>query len=234
MTGPVNIYRLSRIRGREAFNIIERHSTHYLEPKRTQEHEMESLRLLADEFMRNGVTVSEMDGFFYSFHIPHIGKEFDLIKFTAKACLNIELKSSPVSKEQIAEAITGAAADSKGAEIVPATKPANLIQDPAERERMIKKIIEAGKEREEASKKRQVLINTREELKELKSKLEKSKDFEVDFCKLTLKKLSSVGYNAEFKDMFNISNREILKEFCEWLDVKIESKLKSLEDEILR
>ncbi len=103
MTGPVNIYRLSRIRGREAFNIIERHSTHYLEPKRTQEHEMESLRLLADEFMRNGVTVSEMDGFFYSFHIPHIGKEFDLIKFTAKACLNIELKSSPVSKEQIAD-----------------------------------------------------------------------------------------------------------------------------------
>lgn len=146
----------------------------------------------------------------------------------------LDSKDLAKTKEQIAEAITGAAADSKGTEIVPATKPANLIQDPAERERMIKKIIEAGKEREEASKKRQVLINTREELKELKSKLEKSKDFEVDFCKLTLKKLSSVGYNAEFKDMFNISNREILKEFCEWLDVKIESKLKSLEDEILR
>lgn len=103
MTKPVNIYALSRIHEREAFNILERHSSRYHEPKRTQEHEIESLRLLADEFMRNGVTVAEMDGFFYSFHIPHIGKEFDLLKFTQKTCLNIELKSYPVSKEQIAD-----------------------------------------------------------------------------------------------------------------------------------
>ena len=103
MTRPINIYALSRIHERDAFNILERHNSRYLEPKRTQEHEMESLRLLADEFMRNGLTVAEMDGFFFSYHIPHIGKEFDLIKFTAKACLNIELKSSSVSKEQIAD-----------------------------------------------------------------------------------------------------------------------------------
>ena len=103
MTQPVNIYTLSRIRGREAFNIVERHSSHYQEPKRTQEHEIESLRFLADEFMRNGLTVADMDGFFFSFHIPHIGKEFDLLKLTDKTCLNIELKSSAVSEEQIVD-----------------------------------------------------------------------------------------------------------------------------------
>lgn len=103
MTRSINIYTLSRIHDREAFNILERHGSRYMEPKRTQEHEIESLRLLADEFMRCGVTVAEMDGFFYSFHIPHIGKEFDLLKLTGKICLNIELKSSAVSGEQIEE-----------------------------------------------------------------------------------------------------------------------------------
>ena len=34
--------------------------------------------------------------------------------------------------------------------------------------------------------------------------------------------------------MFNISNREILTEFCEWLDTRIEAKLESLEEELLK
>ncbi|MBR5677756.1 MAG: hypothetical protein IKX20_06435 [Paludibacteraceae bacterium] len=103
MTRSINIYTLSRIHDREAFNILERHGSRYMEPKQTQEHEIESLRFLADEFMRNGLTVADMDGFFFSFHIPHIGKEFDLLKLTDKTCLNIELKSSAVSEEQIVD-----------------------------------------------------------------------------------------------------------------------------------
>ena len=103
MTQAINIYTLSRIHEREAFNILERHVSRYKEPKRTQDHEIESLRLLSDGLMKHGVPVAEMDGFFYSFHIPHIGKEFDLLKLSGRICLNIELKSTAVSEEQIAE-----------------------------------------------------------------------------------------------------------------------------------
>ena len=103
MTQAINIYTLSRIHEREAFNILERHTSRYREPKRTQDHEIESLRLLADELMKHEVSVAEMDGFFYSFHIPHIGKEFDLLKLSGRICLNIELKSTAVPEEQIAE-----------------------------------------------------------------------------------------------------------------------------------
>lgn len=69
--------------------------------QRTKVHEIESLRLFVDALLAAGVSLNECDGFFYSFHIPQIGKEFDLLKFADKLCLNIELKSSAVSEEQI-------------------------------------------------------------------------------------------------------------------------------------
>jgi len=48
-------------------------------------------------------SVADLDGFFYSFQIPQIGKEFDLLKFADEFCLNIELKSVSVSEDQIVE-----------------------------------------------------------------------------------------------------------------------------------
>ena len=101
MTRPVNIYNLSRIHEEDSFNIVERHHSQCKELLRTQYHEIESLRLLTDELLKNDVTIADMDGFFYSFQIPQIGKEFDLLKFTDKLCLNIELKSVSVPEEQI-------------------------------------------------------------------------------------------------------------------------------------
>lgn len=103
MTRPVNIYNLSRIHEEDPFNIVERHHSQCKELLRTQYHEIESLRLLTDELLKNDVTIADMDGFFYSFQIPQIGKEFDLLKFTDKLCLNIELKSVSVPEEQILE-----------------------------------------------------------------------------------------------------------------------------------
>lgn len=103
MTKPINLYALSRIREEEAFNAVEQHQSCFKEPRRTQYHEIESLRRLADELIRHGLSVAELDGFFCSFHIPQIGKEFDLLRFTEKTCLNIELKSVAVPPEQILE-----------------------------------------------------------------------------------------------------------------------------------
>lgn len=101
MTRPINIYFLSRIHEEKSFNIVEQHSSRSKELQRTQLHEIESLKRLADELDKSAVSIADMDGFFYSFHIPQIGKEFDLLKLTDKTCLNIELKSTIVPEEQI-------------------------------------------------------------------------------------------------------------------------------------
>lgn len=101
MTRAVNIYALSRIHNEVAFNIVEKHQSQKDEQAKTQAHEMESLRILADSLVQHEVSVREMSGFFYGFHIPQIGKEFDLLKLTDKMCLNIELKSQAVPQEQI-------------------------------------------------------------------------------------------------------------------------------------
>lgn len=152
---------------------------------------------------------------------------------------NVETKTNGNNNIETSKpANVGAAANSKVAEMTPEakpeTKPAGKIADAAERNRMIEMILKVGEEKQEAAKKRQQFLNTKPALKELKEKLQKSKDFEVDFCKLSIKQLVSVGYNAEFKDMFNISNRELLLEFCGWLEERIDIKLESLEEELLK
>lgn len=100
-TRPINIYSLSRIHEELPFNIVEKHSSQKRDLQRAKVHEIESLRLFVDALLAAGVSLDECDGFFYSFHIPQIGKEFDLLKFTDRLCLNIELKSTAVSEEQI-------------------------------------------------------------------------------------------------------------------------------------
>ena len=101
MTKPINIYSLSRIHKEETFNIVANHRSGDVNNHSVQYHEIESLRLLAEELIKYGLSLSELDGFFYSFHIPQIGKEFDLLKLSETTCLNIELKSASVSEEQI-------------------------------------------------------------------------------------------------------------------------------------
>lgn len=101
MTRPINLYAMSRIREEGPFNIIERHQSQRADRPRIQQHEIGSLRLLTDALTERGLGPDELDGFYFSFHIPQIGKEFDLLKFTERACLNIELKSQTVPESQI-------------------------------------------------------------------------------------------------------------------------------------
>lgn len=44
---------------------------------------------------------TRMDGYFFGFIIPQINKEFDLLRFSKKGILNIELKSQNVEEERI-------------------------------------------------------------------------------------------------------------------------------------
>ena len=99
---PVNIFRVSRIRDEELFNIAEKHEASDHDNHRVPVHEINSLRILVDALTEEGIRVTDADGFYFGFVIPQIGKEFDLIKVTGKYCLNIELKSQDVTEEQIA------------------------------------------------------------------------------------------------------------------------------------
>ena len=101
MSRPLNLYVLSRIRDEECFNIVETHDSMKNYDHETRYHEIESLRLLVDEMTGRGIRAAELDGFYHGFTIPGIGKEFDLLKFNRRSCLNIELKSQPVPEQQI-------------------------------------------------------------------------------------------------------------------------------------
>ena len=101
MTKPINIYLQSRIYDELPFNRVERHSSGKAEIARTKEHEINSLRIVVDKLRAAGVSLEMLNGFFYGYHIPQIGKEFDLLKFTETASLNIELKSQAVPQDQI-------------------------------------------------------------------------------------------------------------------------------------
>lgn len=98
---PINIFRVSRIRDEDLFNIAARHESDDHGNHRIRIHEIDSLRILVDALAGAGVTVEEFDGFYFGFIIPQIGKEFDLLKVTGKRCLNIELKSRDVTEENI-------------------------------------------------------------------------------------------------------------------------------------
>ena len=101
MTRPVNPYLLSRIPGEEAFNDVFHHAAEKITRKKTPIHEMVSLRAFSDAMIAEGLPASALDGFFLSYDIPQIGKEFDMLKFGDEGCLNVELKSRPVPLEQI-------------------------------------------------------------------------------------------------------------------------------------
>ena len=103
MTAPINLYIISRIESEPPFNRVEHHTSKRQNSGKTKKHEIMSLRRLTDGLISNGITTKCLDGFFFGFHIPRIGKEFDLLKFNDKSVLNIELKSQAVPKKQIEE-----------------------------------------------------------------------------------------------------------------------------------
>ena len=74
MTRPVNLYLLSRIQSKTAFNDVNRHTA--LKQSRTQTpiHEIESLRIFADRMISEGVSVDALDGFFSATAFPGSAK----------------------------------------------------------------------------------------------------------------------------------------------------------------
>ncbi len=97
---PINIYALTRIQKTENLQRLERQMSarkHFLGIKTW---ETESLKSFAGH-LREHMEDAEQLLFYYSFQIPRLGKEFDLLRIGRETVINIELKSEPVPDESI-------------------------------------------------------------------------------------------------------------------------------------
>ena len=97
---PINIYTLSRITNETQLTGLDRQMSKRSYPLKIKSWEVESVRMLADRLYGILGNISLLN-FYYSFQIPKLGKEFDLLCVSDNKVINIELKSRDVSDEKI-------------------------------------------------------------------------------------------------------------------------------------
>lgn len=100
----INIYNLTRIDIDEnnIYSNYENVLSQREEKLQIRDYEFESLKVLVDVLINYNVGPAQMDGFFFSYKIKHIGKEFDLLKVSKdNRVLNVELKSESIAEEKI-------------------------------------------------------------------------------------------------------------------------------------
>ena len=100
---PMNLYALSQIKDFRIFSEYENLLSDRQEAKRIKSHEQLSLRSLVSALLSCQSSAEDFDGFYFSYTIQHISKEFDLLKIASdeSKVLNIELKSIPVPEREI-------------------------------------------------------------------------------------------------------------------------------------
>ena len=98
----VNLYTLTRFNGDiEDYSRYEQNLSDRAASSKAKEHERRTLSQLVDLLYGQADDVGIFDGFVSSYSIPHIGKEFDLLRVSQNAVLNIELKSDAVPLSSI-------------------------------------------------------------------------------------------------------------------------------------
>lgn len=85
----------------DAISDYEKYVSGRKESLKVKSREIATVNQFVQQMQQNGVDVHCFDGFFYSFSIPQISKEFDLLKINDNRVLNIELKSGSVPTEKI-------------------------------------------------------------------------------------------------------------------------------------
>lgn len=95
----INIYALTRLSRPADVSRMERQLSAREFPLKVRGWEMKSLEELCAHLcnMKNGSDLT----FYYSFQIPKLGKEFDLLRVSDETVINVELKSNNVSDEKI-------------------------------------------------------------------------------------------------------------------------------------
>ena len=103
MQRPLDLYALFRLKDTklvgELNNIMSGKSSS------VKKHEIESLRGMANALSTAGAGAKELDGYYFSYIIPRIGKEFDVLRISESYVLNIELKFVNVGTKEITEQI---------------------------------------------------------------------------------------------------------------------------------
>lgn len=97
---PVNIYTLTRVRTPGLMHKAERQMSKRAYFLKIKQWEVDGLKKLADHIYREFSALDPMD-FYYSFQIPKLGKEFDLLRVDDASVINIEIKSKAVADEKI-------------------------------------------------------------------------------------------------------------------------------------
>ena len=97
---PINIYMLTRITDPDGMGRLERQMSKRKGRLKIKEWETAGLRLLCDKLVEIHKEASAYE-FFYSFTMPKLGKEFDLLRINEDCVVNIELKSGNVSDDAV-------------------------------------------------------------------------------------------------------------------------------------
>ncbi|MBR6221836.1 MAG: ATP-binding protein [Lachnospiraceae bacterium] len=97
---PVNIYALTRISDPDKLELLEKQMSKRRRSLNVKRWETEGLKSLCTELEKVLVSASDLD-FYYSFTMPKLGKEFDLLRVNEDSVVNIELKSGNVTEEAI-------------------------------------------------------------------------------------------------------------------------------------
>ena len=96
----ISIYALTRNQKIECLQKLERHLSGRKYFLKMREWELDSMKELVKQLELQMSDVSALR-FFYSFQIPKLGKEFDLLQIKEEQIVNIELKSGKVSDEAV-------------------------------------------------------------------------------------------------------------------------------------
>jgi len=96
---PINIYALTRA-PLNTLSRFEKHMSFRQYGLKIKEWEIECLRNVSEHLYAFKSDISDLY-FYYSFQIPKLGKEFDLLRIAENYIINIELKSGDVSDEKI-------------------------------------------------------------------------------------------------------------------------------------
>ena len=94
----ISIYAITRKQNLAQLSRMERQLSKREKPLKMREWELDSLKNLVDQLESRMPDVCGLR-FFYSFQIPRLGKEFDLLQIKEDQIVNIELKSGAVSEE---------------------------------------------------------------------------------------------------------------------------------------
>ena len=97
----LNLFALTRVNDVGTFYNFEKQLSGREIPLKAKAYEMQCIIEFVNSLRNVGALIENFDGFYHSYVIQQIGKEFDLLRIGYSGIINIELKSQQVAEEKI-------------------------------------------------------------------------------------------------------------------------------------